>query len=67
MATTAELTARLEALLKAYQTGARSVGHGDKRVTYGSREDMRAVIAELRDELGITTRRNYSLAKHSRS
>lgn len=63
--TTEELQAKLDNLERAYYSGAQSVSHGDKRVTY-DRAQMRTLIADLRNQLGLVTRRNYTLAKHGK-
>lgn len=45
----------LEALKAAYRSGASSVGYGDKRVDYRDGAEMRAAIAAIETELGIST------------
>lgn len=47
--------AELIALRKAYASGALQVRYGDKQITYASRQDLKARIAEL--EASITGRR----------
>lgn len=47
--------AELIALRKAYASGALQVRYGDKQITYASRQDLKARIAEL--EAAITGRR----------
>lgn len=60
MASSSELTARLEALDKALATGALTVRHGDTETTYRSLEEMMKIRAGLNDQidaLGNTPRR----------
>jgi hypothetical protein len=49
-----ELLAQLDELKRAYFSGARSVSYDGKTVTYGSGDEMRAAIAALQSELGIS-------------
>lgn len=54
MAFTQEQLSELE---QAYAAGVTSVGHGEKRVTYASLEDMWQAIQRLRAALAPRTRR----------
>lgn len=51
MATTAELTIRLEALKKARDTGSLQVRHGDTSVTYRSLAEITDIIAAIEKEI----------------
>lgn len=48
------LAADLETLKAAYRSGGRTISYEGKSVTYGSAEEMRAVIAAIEAELGIS-------------
>ena len=47
--------AQLAELEAAYATGATSVGHGDKRVTYRSLDEMEKILTRMRQALGVTS------------
>lgn len=47
--------AMLTALEAAYASGARSVSHNGKTLTYASRTEMAAILREMRTALGITS------------
>ena len=51
MATLEQLTA----LESAYYQGATKVKYADKEVNYMSRADMKQIIDEMREELGLTS------------
>ena len=53
--TTSYTLAQLHEIEAAYATGATSVGHGDKRVSYRSLDEMERIMAEMRRALGITS------------
>lgn len=57
MATTAELEARLAAIQTAIATGTVRVTHDGKTVEYRNLAEMRQIAADLKRELGTTTRR----------
>lgn len=44
---------QLEALESAYAEGATKVKYQDKEIEYRSRKEMRGIIEEMRQELGI--------------
>lgn len=50
----AELQAQLAELKRAYWSGARTISYEGKAITYGSGEEMRAAIASLEAELGLS-------------
>lgn len=54
MADMVELLAMLSELQRAYWSGARSVTYEGKTVVYASGDEMRAAIASLQAELGIS-------------
>lgn len=43
--------AEIDTIESAYRRGVLSVGHGDKRVVYRTRKEMRETIEEMRREL----------------
>ena len=47
--------AQLTALETAYASGARSVSHNGKTITYASRAEMAAILREMRVALGIVS------------
>ena len=58
-------TAGLDALIEAYESGSLSVGHGDKRVQFGSEADLWMRIKRVSAALGIAVpglvwRRTYA-------
>ena len=57
MATTEELTAKLEALKCALYEGALEVRYQDKFIKYRTYEEMKKTIADLEKELGIAKKR----------
>jgi hypothetical protein len=56
----------LDALEEAYFSGASSVSYEGKSVTYRSRDEMLAIIGDLRKLLGLPGMRTTALAAHSR-
>ena len=54
MADIADLIAQLDELKRAYRSGARSIQYEGKSITYGSGDEMRAAIASLEAELGLS-------------
>ena len=56
----------LDALLEAYFSGASSVAYEGKSVTYRSRDEMLAVISDLRKLLGYPGMRTTALIAHNR-
>lgn len=57
----------LAALEKAIAQGARSVQYSDKKVTYGSLDEMMRIRTMIRTELGLNTKNvNRTYAKYSR-
>lgn len=57
--------AEYDALKSAYALGASTVKYADKEVVYRSRAEMKAILNEMADELGINTtipRRKYIVA-----
>jgi hypothetical protein len=64
--------AGLDALIEAYESGALSVGHGDKRVQYGSEADLWKRIVKVAGILGVaipgtTFRRTFGKVTGGRS
>ncbi len=55
MATTEELTARLEALRERRASGTRAVQSGDDRVEYRTDEELAAAIADLERQLAAAS------------
>ncbi len=49
----ATLQAQLDALRRAYRSGAHSVSYDGKSITYRSLDEMRAAIASIEAELGV--------------
>ncbi len=57
----------IDTIESAYRRGVLSVGHGDKRVVYRSRREMRATIEEMKRELAGTSRpKNYGFVSTKR-
>jgi hypothetical protein len=54
MADIAELLVQLDELKRAYRSGARSIAYEGKSISYGSGDEMRAAIASLEAELGLS-------------
>lgn len=50
-------------LKEAYAQGVTSVGHGNKRVQYRSRAEMRAILDEMENELGLETRKRARVSR----
>jgi hypothetical protein len=63
MASTATLSARLEALKEAYHSGLLTVTHNGKTATYRSRAEMLGIINDLEGEIaGASSTRRTRLA-----
>lgn len=58
MATAAEISARIEKLKKALASGARTIGYGDRTVTYRDVDELKAALASLEQDLAAANGTN---------
>ena len=66
MASVVYTAAEIEALRKAIATGARSVGHGDKRVVYGTLKEMQQLLDRMCRTIETPPRPVARFATHRR-